>query len=176
MNNLKTAVLIVIIFIIGVSGVFWIYQTQVKQAEEDLLPLPTVEPIPAEEAAPPSPDITDILTQAPPVQPEAGSDTVEIKNAGIFLETPEASSKITSPVIVSGKANILGDIVLKVKDANGNVLGEEKTAACVSYDACPFSVTLHFKPSTNEAGTIEVLNQPAADASLKHVQSILIRF
>lgn len=183
MNNLRTIIIIVIIFILAVSGIYWFYQTQVaKRRQEGFLPIPTVEPIPAQESvSSPSPALgtarlRSVDTGAPAVQPEAGSSTVEIKNAGIQIISPLDGIKINSPLKISGQANILGDIVLQIKDSNGNILGEGKTTACIGYDACPFTAIVDFEPATTQTGIVSVYNESTTDHNLNYIQSIPIKF
>lgn len=77
MNNARLIILLVIVFIAGVSGIYWIYQSQVSNNMEELLPVPT--PIAESEIAPtaePSPPVTPSIAErndsTPEVQPESG--------------------------------------------------------------------------------------------------------
>ena len=175
MNNYKVVVLLIIIFIIAIAGAFYIYRSQTaKQQITDFEPLPTGKmtfPSPSPSPSPVS------ATQVPSQQPAAGSDIIEIKNEGIKVLAPIASSQIASPINVSGFANVFGDKVqINIKDANGKILGSNSAIACMGYDACPFGATINFEKSTTEAGIIEVYNPSGVDGSPRYLQTILVRF
>jgi len=177
MNNIKTIILLIIIFVIAVGGIYYLYQTQVVKINEDLLPYPTPTTT-FEDLVSPSPIPSPVGKLTPPrVQPEAGSNTIDVKNIGIEVESPHASSAISSPLNVKGRANVFeGKVQINVKDANGKILGSNQATACMGYDACPFETVINFDKSTTEAGILEVYNPSGVDGSPKYLQQILIRF
>lgn len=178
MNNYKLAILFIIIFIIALLGAFFIYKNQTKPASTEEPPLSeaviTASP---PLSTSPSPASQTSAANAPTAQPESGSNTLEIKNEGIKIESPEASSIITSPLTVKGSANVFeGKVIVNIKDANGQILGSGQATACMGYDACPFTTTVDFKKPATQAGTIEVYNLSSTNGSPKYLQQILVRF
>lgn len=174
MNNYRVAILAVIILIILFAGAFFIYQKQVGNNT----PAPEKTPSPETLTLPsPTPNIQPASGPQASQQPESGSNTLEVKNIGIRVDTPTAASIISSPIAVTGSANVFeGKIVISIKDANGNLLGTGQATACMGYDACPFTTTIDFAKSSTEAGIIEVYNPSGIDGSAKYLQSILVRF
>ena len=182
MNNSRLVILLIIVFIVGVTSVYWIYQSQVSKSSEELLPVPSplgeVQISPTPQPSPKAQSIADrIGSLVPSVQPEAGSETQAVNNIGITVNSPNAGIQISSPLTVSGFANVFeGKVVVKVVDGNGKVLGENQTTACMDYDACHFETTVNFTPSTTQAGTISVYNPSGVDGSPNHLQTLLVRF
>lgn len=175
MNNYRTAILAAIVLIILFAGAYFIYKNQLSNQ------ISTVEASPSPEALTlpaPSPATLPAGGQAQVnEQPQSGSDTVEVKNIGIKVGSPAGSSVITSPVTVSGSANVFeGKIVVNVKDGNGNVLGSGQATACMGYDACAFTAAVNFASSSTQAGIIEVYSPSGLDGSAQYLQQILIRF
>lgn len=177
MNNLKTVILLIIIFVLAVAGIYYLYQTQVRNNNEDLLPYPSPT-ITFDDLVSPSPAASPVGRTTPPqVQPEAGSDTLSVNNIGIRVESPQASSVISSPLKVSGQANVFeGKVVIKIIDSFGKVLGQGETVACMGYDACPYSATINFNSTQSKAGILQVYNPSGVDGSPKYLQQILVRF
>jgi len=176
MNNLKTVILLVIIFVLAIAGIYYLYQTQVSK-NENLLPYPS----PAttfDDLVPPSPLASPIGISNPPrVQPEAGADTLSVNGIGIQVESPQASSVISSPLTVTGNANVFdGKVVIKIIDSDGKVLGKGEAVACMGYNACHFDATISFNSTQSEAGIIQVYNPSGVDGSPKYLQQILVRF
>ena len=176
MNNLKTIILLIIIFVLAVAGIYYLYQTQVKN-DDDLLPYPSPTTT-FEDLVSPSPAASPVGNATPPrVQPEAGSDTLSVKGIGIQVESPQAASVISSPLIVRGNANVFdGKIAIKIINSYGKVLGQGEAVACMGYDACPFEATINFNSTQSEAGILQVYNPSGVDASPQYLQQILVRF
>jgi len=179
MNNIKTIILLVIVFVLAVAGIYYLYQTQVNKNKDNLLPYPSPGSS-FESLTPPSPTpgASPVGSKNPPqIQPESGSNTLQVKNIGIQVANPQASTKISSPLTVSGFANVFeGKVVILLKDSNGKVLGESQATACMGYDACAFETTINFQPSQTQAGSIEVYNPSGVDGSPHYLQQILVRF
>lgn len=173
MNNYRVVVLLIIIFVLAIAGAFYIYRRQTANVKiTDFEPLPS----PGFTFSSPSPSPVS-ATQVPGQQPAAGSDSIVVKNEGIKVITPSASSQITSPVTIAGYANVLsGKVQIKIKDGNGKILGSTQTTACFGYDACTFETTINFDSPTTQAGILEVYSPSSLDNSAKYLQQILIRF
>jgi len=176
MNNYRTAILLVIIFVIALAGAYTIYRNQTNKSlvptlGESLSPeaLATISP----SASP----LANLQNPPPAEQPSSGSDTVEVKNIGIKVENPHASTVVSPPLTVSGSANVFeGNVIVNVKDASGKILGSGRATACMGYDACPFEVKIDFQKSTSSAGIIEVYSPSGLDGSPQYLQQILVRF
>lgn len=173
MDNLKIAILIVILVALGATGVYYFYQRSV--ITQDFQPTETVNQ---------SPKIGFEVSPSPSarkgsvagVQPAAGSDTISVKNIGIFVDLPRASSIITSPIHISGRANVLdGKVEIAIKDSAGEILGQGSAVACLGYDACPFETEVAFNRPKTDTGSVEVYN-PSFDSSQKYLQSIPVSF
>lgn len=177
MNNLKTVILLIIIFVLAVAGIYYLYQTQVVKKNIDLLPYPSPTTT-FDDLTSPSPAASPVTNTTPPrVQPEAGSNTQSVNNVGIKVENPQASSVVFSPLTIKGSANVFeGKVVIKVIDVNGKILGQGQANACMGYDACPFETTISFEPTQSKAGILQVYNPSGIDNSPQYLQQILIRF
>jgi len=171
MNNLKTVISVIVIFIIGVSLLYWLYQTQIT-GEQELLTFPDsvdtidpIEPVPGEEFDTIEEDDTVLPVNefAPEIQPESGSNTLGISNIGVSIVSPETLSTISSPVTVSGIANTLGDISISIYDTPGNYLGDGSATACIGYNACIFEVTINFDTPESSTGTIRAESAEGSD-------------
>lgn len=146
---------------------FGVYNRFTKRvSQEEPAPLPTPESgFPTVEISP------------PPVQPESGSNAKTVNNLGIVVTEPSKNSIISSPVKVSGFANVFeGLVVIRVKDANGSVLGKETATTCMDVDACPFEASINFLKPGTELGTVEVLSPSPVDGSFEYLQEISVKF
>lgn len=173
MDNLKIAILIIIFVTLGATGVYYFYQRSVTS--QDFQPTETVNQSPRVGfEVSPSPRARKGTVAG--VQPAAGSDTVEVKNIGIIVKTPQSSTAISSPLKITGNANVLeGKVAIRIKDATGQILGQGAAAACLGYDACPFETEIAFNSPRSDTGSIEVYN-PSFDGSQKYLQGIPVSF
>lgn len=115
-------------------------------------------------------------SQAPPAQPGTGSNTIEVKNEGIYVDNIKSGAAISSPVTVSGRANVTNSKVrIEVRDQNGVILGAAQATACLGYDACAFSATINFDTPSGRSGSIAVYN-PADDGAKLYFQQIPVNF
>ncbi len=150
------------------TGLYLRFQKQLPQVEV----APSALPSPQEKF--PSQEETS-KQNVPGAQPETGSNTAEVKNLGINLETPEAASLITSPVAVAGRANVeSGQVTIRLKDANSQVLGESTVSACFGLDSCPFQGQISFSTPDSQTGIIELSTN--YDGQIQYLQNILVRF
>ncbi|OGE09891.1 hypothetical protein A3A60_04870 [Candidatus Curtissbacteria bacterium RIFCSPLOWO2_01_FULL_42_26] len=175
MNNYRVAILAAIVLIILFAGAYFIYKNQVTNQISTINESPSPESLTLPS---PSPTILPAGGEAQVnEQPQSGSDTVEVKNIGIQVASPSGSSAISSPVTVSGSANVFeGRIVIRVKDGGGQLLGSGEATACMGYDACAFTTTINFNSSLTQAGTIEVYNPSGVNGTPHYLQQILVRF
>lgn len=177
------AIILVLIFALGAYGVYYLYQKKV--VEPQIAPLSTPKPNHGFPVESPSTSLrTGPLASpsggmmAPPAtQPEAGSNTVEVKNIGITVDSPKSGDLIMSPVKVAGHANVFeGNVVIEIIDANGAVLGSGTATACMDVDACPFEASVSFKGAQTASGTVEVYSPSAKDGSKQYLQTIPVNF
>lgn len=84
----------------------------------------------------------------------------------IVVSQPESGSRVTSPVTVSGSANVFeANVTVKVLDANGRVIGSTfTTATCGTGCRGTYSVDVRFRNDPEQRGTIVVSDDDAAGA------------
>ncbi|MCR4324308.1 MAG: Gmad2 immunoglobulin-like domain-containing protein [Candidatus Curtissbacteria bacterium] len=177
-RSFQVGLVVIAILILASIGVFQLFRSRVLNKPKSPTPTPLV-------VATPSPtggfgnmvSPTPIAGTTPPSQPATGSDTQEVRNVGITVNLPLSKSVVSSPVKVSGQANVFeGNVQIRVKDAKGNILGLGSATACMDYDACPFEASVVFEPSTTSTGTVEVFSPSGHDGSSQHLQIVHIKF
>jgi hypothetical protein len=84
----------------------------------------------------------------------------------IVVSQPTSGSRVTSPVTVSGSANVFeANVTVKVLDANGRVIGSTfTTATCGTGCRGTYSVDVRFRTDHEQQGTIVVSDDNAAGA------------
>lgn len=92
----------------------------------------------------------------------------------IVLESPKPGEEISSPVTVSGFANVFeANVNIRIVDANGDVLVESfTTATCGSGCWGDYSEEVAFEVTEQQEGRVEVLTYSAEDGSERDVISI----
>ncbi len=82
----------------------------------------------------------------------------------IVVSSPAAGSRVTSPVTVSGSANVFeANVTVKVLDADGRVVGSTfTTATCGTGCRGTYSVDVPFQSDREQRGTIVVSDDDAA--------------
>lgn len=92
----------------------------------------------------------------------------------IVVETPKPGDEISSPVTISGFANVFeANVNIRISDANGDILVETfTTATCGSGCWGDFSEDVEFEVSEAQEGRVEVLTYSAEDGSERDVISI----
>ena len=82
----------------------------------------------------------------------------------IAVETPASGTRVTSPVRVSGSANVFeANVTVQVLDASGNVVGRTfTTATCGTGCRGTYSALASFKVVREQRGTIVVSDDDAA--------------
>ncbi|HYX89655.1 MAG TPA: Gmad2 immunoglobulin-like domain-containing protein [Gaiellaceae bacterium] len=82
----------------------------------------------------------------------------------ITVETPDQGARVTSPVRVSGSANVFeANVTVQVLDAAGNVVGRTfTTATCGTGCRGTYSASAAFKVDRTQRGTIVVSDDDAA--------------
>lgn len=171
-KDLKLVIPAALIFILALFGIYRLYQVRVAKTEESPTPSPIVAPSGFETFPPPS-----VTTFPPQTQPASGSDTVEVKNIGIKLEFPQEGDIITSPIKVTGTANVFeGHVAIRVKDATGKIIGQGLATACMDFDACPFEASIVFTKPNTSSGSVEVYSPSGLDGSQQYLQTISVSF
>jgi germination protein M len=82
----------------------------------------------------------------------------------IVVSGPTAGARVTSPVTVSGSANVFeANVTVKVLDAKGRVVGNTfTTATCGTGCRGTYSVDVSFRSAREQRGTIAVSDDDAA--------------
>jgi hypothetical protein len=82
----------------------------------------------------------------------------------IVVSQPAPKARVTSPVTVSGSANVFeANVTVKVLDANGRVVGSTfTTATCGTGCRGTYSVDVDFRTDREQQGTIVVSDDDAA--------------
>ncbi|MBI2012804.1 Gmad2 immunoglobulin-like domain-containing protein [Candidatus Curtissbacteria bacterium] len=150
--TLAVALAVLLTVILGAAGVYWVYQNQ--KAPQELSPSPLPSPI---EKFPSSKEGSALGTKTPSIQPVAGTNTVPIPDIEIIVTSPADGKTISSPVKVSGRANVFEEILaIYIKDSNGNILGQGQASACEDINACNFEASVVFAKPQTANGTVEV--------------------
>ncbi len=191
MNNLKVAILLIVIFVLAVAGFYYFYLKQVSKSQNlSLQPLQSPKTNFPSATASASPVVQTQSTEEnikqpgavagtstfPQSQPETGAGQSQIADAGIKIQTPQTQAPITSPVTVNGTANVPNNLILEVKDAKGKILGIRKTEACFGYQACPFTISVVFTQPETPTGQITVYSPTLSGNSPEYSQSVYVTF
>jgi hypothetical protein len=85
----------------------------------------------------------------------------------ILVESPIIGAKVSSPVTVSGTANVFeATVSLRILDENGNEIARTfTTATCGTGCRGDYSVSVPFNLDRQQRGTVEVFESSAKDGS-----------
>lgn len=130
--------------------------------------------------APPTaslPTPTSLPTSSAPPRSSTLRQVPGLGILGIELVKPQAGEKVISPLAVSGRANVFeGQVSLRIKDADGVVIGQGGGTACMGETPCPFTTQLTFTKPKGKTGTIEAFTLSAKDGSVEDLVSLPILF
>ena len=178
-RSFVVGVVAIVVIILASVGIYRLYKNRVVSKVPVPSPAASIIGFPTSPSpfASPTPFTSPTLGTTPPsTQPEAGSQ-LGVRNIGIFITSPKNSTAITSPVKVSGYANVFeGNIQIRIKDASGKIIGSGQTTACMDTDACPFDVNVSFQFPSTLSGTVEVFNPSPLDGSQSYKQTLSIFF
>ena len=177
MTNVKSFIVGIIVIVLLAAGGAYVYQKSIRPAFLDQTPTTTPSPsskfkTEATPSAIPGTQTTQKtnITSAP----STGNDP---ENIGINISQPIQGGQITQPTQITGSANVLDSTVnIQIKDANGNILGSAKSTACMAKDACQFSTTIFFTPSSTSTGTIEAFGTSTFANPKPYLQIVNISF
>ena len=95
--------------------------------------------------------------------PVGRSDYAELLPA-ISVDKPSADDRVSSPVTVSGTANVFeANVTVEILDANGKVVGKTfTTASCGTGCRGSYSVPVTYKVAMEQPGTVVVHDDDAA--------------
>lgn len=97
--------------------------------------------------------------------------------ADIQVTAPEAGSNVSSPVAVSGQARAFeGNVVVQVRDAAGEVLGQQPVTGSGGPDLGPFAGDIDFTEPGSGQGAVLFLTYSARDGSLEQVAAVPVLF
>lgn len=172
--SLYVGLVVVLIFALGIYGVFKLYQKRVTS--QTISPTPTPQSFGTLPS--PAPATTPIQAANPPqTLPAAGSQTQEIKNVGIIVNVPKNGQVINPFLLVSGTANITSQTVqIRIKNSIGEVLGQGLAKACLSTNGCPFEVSVNFTKAITQTGTVEIYSENVVNSQEEYLQTIPVRF
>jgi Immunoglobulin-like domain of bacterial spore germination/Sporulation and spore germination len=103
-----------------------------------------------------------------------GRKSFEDQLPAILVESPLIGAKVSSPVTVSGTANVFeATVSLRILDENGNEIARTfTTATCGTGCRGDYSVSVPFNVDHQQRGTIEVFESSAKDGSAINVVAI----
>jgi Immunoglobulin-like domain of bacterial spore germination len=92
----------------------------------------------------------------------------------IVVESPSSGDVVSSPVTVSGTADVYeATVSIRIRDANGDVLTKTfATATCGSGCQGDFTKEVDFEVETQQSGTIEVYSESAETGEPMFLQTI----
>ena len=182
-NPLKNASLYVGLVVIAVMvlltfGAYKIYQARTNKTTTIVQQSPKPTGTPAAKAnsqlptptASPSP-VLGAAVAIPQTQPDSGSESQKVNGMGISIISPSQNQTVSSQIKVTGMANVLGDLLILVKDSKENILVSTTANACLGPNACPFAVVVSFQMATTPNGTTEV-SSPQDSPSYTQIVSV----
>lgn len=175
MKDWKIILPILVVMAFVIAGVFQVYKSQnilKKNTQPESSPSPSAEKFPTALESP-NATTSSVLAQS---QPATGSDTLQIQNIGIFVDLPQPYTKVESPLKIAGRANVLGEIQIDIKNESGKILGTTTANACLGYNSCYFESTIIFNNADSQTGFIEVYNPSTFDSSQQYIQIIPVSF
>lgn len=98
------------------------------------------------------------------------------ENGAITLESPVAGATVTSPVTISGTADVFeATVSIRILDAEGNEIAKTfTTATCGTGCRGDYKEAVAFQVDAEQEGTIEVFEESAEDGSAINVVSVLV--
>lgn len=101
----------------------------------------------------------------------------QTENQVIKIVSPKPGSTIKSPVTVAGEASVFEALLkVRIKDAKGLVLAEQKVLTAEGQKMSPFSTQIKYKKPTSKNGLVEFFAPSAKDGSELYKISIPITF
>lgn len=97
-------------------------------------------------------------------------------NGAITLESPVAGAAVTSPVAISGTADVFeATVSIRILDAGGNEIARIfTTATCGTGCRGDYRESVEFQVDAEQSGTIEVFEESAEDGSAINVVSVRV--
>ncbi len=97
-------------------------------------------------------------------------------NGAITLESPVAGAAVTSPVKISGTADVFeATVSIRILDAGGNEIARTfTTATCGTGCRGDYKQSVEFQVDAEQEGTIEVFEESAEDGSAINVVSVRV--
>jgi len=188
-TSFALAILIILTISLGAGGIYYLYQKQgfKPQPFAKASPSPSlttrlsVSPAPSSRTSVSPPQTFPSLTSptpiaSPQVLPQAGSETSNLKLT-ISVTKPQAQEKISSPVRVTGFANVLnGQVSIEIKDEIGKILGSGSATACLGINPCLFEASIIFTKPQTQKGSIDVFTFSLENDSQDYFQMIPVKF
>lgn len=100
-----------------------------------------------------------------------------ISKQKIFIDVPKEDEVIGNPVVINGQAEVFeARFNIRIKDANGKILGEAMAMTQEGQTMSPYTVNLSYATSTTEFGLIEAFDYSQKDGSVQDLTSVKIKF
>lgn len=100
-----------------------------------------------------------------------------INEQKILIDVPKEDEAIGNPAIIKGQAEVFeATFNIRIKDANGKILGEAMAMTQEGQTMSPYTVNLSYATSTTEFGLIEAFDYSAKDGSIQDLVSVKIKF
>ncbi len=161
------ALAVVVVIFIATAGFFYLSKTS-----QPSIGTPT-----------PTPKVIISPTTLPspsPTKEATTSSSLRDTESGLFgieVTSPKREATISSPLTVSGRANVFeGHVNIRVKDSTGKVVGSGFGTACMGEKPCPFSAKITFTSPTASQGAVEAYTEDAANGSEKDLVRVPVRF
>lgn len=164
-SSLIVVAVILLLIALGAGAIYYLYKNEVFETRVEPSPSPTaVEKFPSSQTATPS---------ALPASGVSDNDNYRFE---IKLNSPKAYSLLSSPAQITGDANAPEQLLILIKDTNGNVLGKSQANACEDLEPCIFSASILFATSPTANGTVEVYSLEQKPTQAESLQAIPVRF
>jgi hypothetical protein len=115
-------------------------------------------------------------TVAPVTSPPPSLSSGPTGGAAIVVRAPSSGAEISSPVRISGTADVFEGVVsFQVVDATGEVLAATNTtASCGSGCRGAFHATLAFFTPLRQHGAVEAYEVSEKDGSMRHLVRVAV--
>lgn len=95
----------------------------------------------------------------------------------IYIDSPQENEAIGNPVTIKGRAEVFeASFNIRIKDANGEILGQSTVTAEEGQVMSPYKINLSYATSTTEFGLIEAFDYSAKDGLIQDLVSVKIKF
>lgn len=109
--------------------------------------------------------------------PENTNQNKAASSQKIYIDWPKEDEVVNNPATVQGTAAVFdAPLNIRIKDANGKILGETTAMTKEGQTLSPYEVRLNYATSTTEFGLIEAFDYSAKDGSIQDLVSVKVKF